>query len=775
MEQLHNITALFLSHNQITTIQGLEQLHNITELYLHDNRITAIQGLEQLHNITALSLSGNQITTIQGLEQLHKITKLYLHDNQITTIQGLEQLHNITALSLHDNQITTIQGLEQLHNITTLSLQYNQITAIQGLEQLHNITTLNLQNNPITNLYFTEQFSNLSHLPLFWKDISQNNFAPGIYLKSCHQLVEPSPPWVKLGKKAVQEYFQAIREQGKVTLREAKIMLIGRPNMGKTTLSRKLRDKNSCMPPSNFSTKGIVVDNWEYTWKGKNYTVRIWDFGGQDIQYSLHQFFMTERAIYGLLDSTREYQDQAAGGDLYANYWLQTIEKLANGSPTFHIYNHHKGQQKNTSIHHSLCEQYAFLEKEPLVVDLLHVNQEVVEQKQLERLQAFLQKAVAELPNVGLVLPKRWAAVRQVLLDTAQTKAIITLKEYQQICQQQGITNKEVMLVISSYLHEVGSIIHYNKEKTSPLYKLLILQRNWATEAVYKVALSPLVSKQSGIFERKDLEQIWQADQGLSPEQAESYQEHLAELLALLQQFEVCYPYKKNQFLVPQLVPTKRPSQFPIASQEALQLEYRYPFMPYGLIYRLAVRLHRYIQDKEIWGKGLILTNIEQDQKGWIVLTEERRQQQGSIHLSIHGNKKARYFLQQQIEQELQDLHHIFNLQDQVHLLVPCICSSCTNSPTPFAFYYQKELLAKLQASNDTTIECRTSWKKVSILALIDHAFEERPRVIKILAGDKKSAPQNISIHNHNHWDQSKKNVIEGDVDNSGIDMGDRY
>ncbi len=631
------------------------------------------------------------------------------------------------------------------------------------MDQLSKLQLLDLSNTPLDDLHFTEQVPSLTSLPLYWKtsqdgedfeyDFKKERYIvnnPGIYLYNCHQLVEPSPAWVQLGKEAVQDYFQAIKTQGKITLREAKLMLVGRPNIGKTTLSGKLRDINSPLPPSNASTKGIAVKSWEYKQDGKDYTINIWDFGGQDIQYSLHQFFMTERAIYGLLDSTREYQDQAAGGDLYANYWLQTIEKLAQGSPTFHVYNHYDGQVKNTSIHTELCTQYDFLEKEPTVVDLMHVHEDAVEQKNLELLQAKIKQEVAKLPNVGLVLPKKWAAVRQKLLEQAKETAIISLESYQRICKQQDIHNKEVMLLLSRYLHQIGSLIHYNKDNTSSLYKLLILRRNWATEAVYKVALSPLVDEQGGIFERQDLAKIWQADKDLPQEQAESYQAHLPELLELLRKFEVCYPYG-DQFLVPQLVATKCPEVVPTPTDKPLQLEYSYDFMPYGLIYRLAVRLHRYIQEKQIWRKGMVLTTVQDGQKGWIVLQEQRRQQQGSIYLSINGDKNARYFLQQQIKEELDQLHTIYNISDQVTLLVPCTCPSCvpTTEP-PYQFKYKEQLFSKLKANKGQTIECQKHWNEVPILELIDHAFPERPSEVQHLVEKQKRA---FGDHHHYYGD----------------------
>ena len=593
--------------------------------------------------------------------------------------------------------------------------------------------------------------------------LERHDAKKGIYLGQCTQLVEPSLAWVRLGKKAVQDYFQAIKEQGKVTLREAKLMLVGRPNMGKTTLSGKLRDRHSPMPAPEASTRGIAVTDWVYRYEKdkEQYTVHIWDFGGQDIQYSLHQFFMTERAIYGLLDSTREYYDQAAGGDLYANYWLQTIDKLAKGSPTIHVYNHHQGQQKNTSIHNSLCQQYAFLKEDPVVVDLLHVDQDDLEAKNLERLQLMIQKEVAQLPNVGLVLPKKWADIRLALLERAKACPILTLTDYKALCRAQGIQDEKVMLLISSYLHEIGSIIHYHQDAASPLYRLLILNRQWATSAVYEVADSELVAEQKGLFKKADLVTIWENDKALSQDQVASYKDHLPELLELIQKFEVCYPYGGDRFLIPQLTEFTCSFTRPTPTLDCVQLEYKYEFMPYGLLYRLAVRLHDYIQDRQIWRKGMVLTKSEEAEKGWIVLEEKRRQQAGSIHLSINGNKRQRHFLQQRIDEQFQDLHRIFNIEDQVTLLVPCICSMCVHSDQPFQYKYREELLFKLKSGKTPVKECGKSLEEVNILALIDHAFEERPAEAQNILKEQELMRHGLGdIHLHHYH----KEVFQADA-----------
>ena len=57
--------------------------------------------------------------------------------------------------------------------------------------------------------------------------------------------------------------------------------------------------------------------------------LNVWDFGGQEIQHSTHEFFLTERAVYILVFQPRD--DQATAQGLY--YWIDLIHLVAPSAP----------------------------------------------------------------------------------------------------------------------------------------------------------------------------------------------------------------------------------------------------------------------------------------------------------------------------------------------------------------------------------------------------------------------------------------------------------
>ncbi len=107
--------------------------------------------------------------------------------------------------------------------------------------------------------------------------------------------------------------------------------------------------------------------------------------------------------------------------------------------------------------------------------------------------------------------------------------------------------------------------------------------------------------KKRGRFDKTDLIRLW--NEGF-------YQKRRDELLALMLHFELCYQVQdKEIYVAPQLLPGDLHDYTTSVQDIPLQLKYEYVFMPKGLLYRLIVRLHRYIaQDQSaVWNSGAVL------------------------------------------------------------------------------------------------------------------------------------------------------------------------
>ena len=105
---------------------------------------------------------------------------------------------------------------------------------------------------------------------------------------------------VKQGNNAIIKWFAAKKKK----LNEVKVLLVGEAKAGKTSLMRRLLDNSYNKQESQ--TDGISIEEFDFS-KLKTFVEQeklhgikayFWDFGGQEIMHSTHQFFMTKRSLY---------------------------------------------------------------------------------------------------------------------------------------------------------------------------------------------------------------------------------------------------------------------------------------------------------------------------------------------------------------------------------------------------------------------------------------------------------------------------------------------
>jgi internalin A len=742
--QLTNLKILSIPYNQITVIpETIGQLSNLTELYLNENQITSIpKTIGQLSNLTRLSLYNNQIISIpKAIGQLSNLTGLNLGHNQITVIpEAIGQLSNLTGLNLSNNQITVIpEAIGQLLHLTLLHLSSNQITSIpEAIGQLSNLTELNLSNNQISPIL--EAIGKLSNLT--WLGLSNNQITcipeaiRGMKkLKKLDLWGNPIaiPPEILQGEKSYQVgdlrtildfYFQTRDPDATEELNEAKLLIVGEGEAGKTTLANKLLNPNYQLKEREPTTEGIDVIRWEFTQaNGKPFRVHVWDFGGQEIYHATHQFFLTERSLYVLLVDNRRQNPNLC-------YWLSIIELLSKGSPVFLVQN----EKQDIHCEISLAQQrhdFANLEKD--------FATNLASNRGLAALQRALQHRITTLDHISTPIPKRWANVRYVLENYSQRETHIEVNEFYDICIGQGFkkSDKPAMLSLSKYLHDLGIILHFQKD---PILKnIVILHPELATNAVYKVigkkditdnrevTDNAEVIANCGYFTRENLKQIWRDRE---------YQDLHDELLHLMKHFKLCYeiPCQPGQYIAPQLLPLETPN-YTWDDTNNLILRYKYDFMPKGIITRFIVEMHLLIYRPQsdlpkgrgdiVWRDGVILA--DNYAKAEVIENYHQRE----IRIRVSGNLKQ--FLLNSIRDELRKIHATYDNRLKYQEFIPCNCHQCRGSQDPH--FYDFEALRRRLANHRYEVECEKSYQMVQVRRLMEdfpdnlQQWEEKERL----------------------------------------------
>ncbi|MEH2256825.1 COR domain-containing protein [Nostoc sp.] len=677
---LQKLTSLDLSHNQLRTLpKAIARLQQLTSLNLSHNQLTILpQAIADLQKLTSLNLSYNQLTTLpQAIADLQKLTSLDLSDNQLTTLpQAIARLQQLTFLGLSDNQLTTLpQAITRLQQLTSLDLIGNQLTTLpKVIDRLQQLTSLNLSYNQLTTL--PEAITRLPQLTSL--DLSGN------------PIEKPPLEVVENGIEAIKHYFRQLKAQGTDYLYEAKLLIVGQGGAGKTTLAKKIEDQNYRLREED-STKGIEVIRWSFSMENRRkFRVNIWDFGGQEIYHATHQFFLTKRSLYVLVADNRKE-------DTDFDYWLNVVELLSDNSPLLIIKN--EKQDRHWEINElQLRGQFTNL-KETLATNLA-TNRDL--KKVLDKIKHY----VKDLPHIGSPLPKTWVRVRQALESNPHN--YIRLDEYLNICQQNGFTQRNDNLQLSSYLHDLGVCLHFQEDPL--LNKTVILKPKWGTDAVYKVLDNEEVMRNLGRFTRSGLANIWREQE---------YTMMHDELLRLMINFKLCYeiPRSQGEYIAPQLLSADQPF-YDWNPTNNLILRYTYEFMPKGIITQFIVVMHEFMNKQ--WKSGVVLSKDQT--KAEVIEYYGKRE----IKIRVSGRHKRD--LMTIVTHELDKIHKSYKLL-KYNELIPCNCVTCKDSQEP-QFYVLKEL-QQFIADKQDRIQCRNSYQMVNVSSLIDDV-KDKSKLLKV-------------------------------------------
>ncbi len=466
-----------------------------------------------------------------------------------------------------------------------------------------------------------------------------------------------------------------------------------------------------------------IKEGWQFQHLDRpddTFFVNLWDFGGQEIQYMTHQFFLTRRSFYVLLADARR---EAANFP----YWLDIINLLGRDSeeteqlPVLVVLNE-KGNKNPTPPYDSttVTEQYPGLEISKREVDF------AIQDGRLEALtQAIKEILCHQINHLPVQIPRLWDEVRWKIKSLQKSKNHICHKEFVQICTRHGLKEREQQDDLSQLFHDLGLILHF-REPT--LEDFIVLNPEWAVNAVYTILENDDVKEiNQGRFNKLLLKDIW-TEKSFSVAE----QDKLLNLM-LKDGLEVCFRSTENNeeiFIAPQLLPEEPPDGICWTdSSTTLRYVYHYPFMPKGIIGRLIVRLHEDIEQcdvktcscgdwkKIVWKNGVYLR--KDGCRARVRYIKDREQGREIIRIEVQGKETdERKHVLREIRQELDFIHRNSFPSLRFFEKIPCNCEKCRDSLEPFEHDYTE--LQDRKKKNVLGSECRKSYKMVPIQKLLD-------------------------------------------------------
>jgi small GTP-binding protein len=564
--ELIHLTRLDLRRNKISDISVLSSLTNLTHLYLWDNQISDISVLKQLTNLTHLYLWDNQISDISGLSRLTNLNYLNLSGNRISDISYLKRLMNLTWLDLSGNQISDISALNRLTNLKELSLNSNNIFDISVISRLTNLTRLDVRNNKISRLpiKILEQ-----DLEIKWKI----DFEGGIILEG-NPLESPPIEIVMKGKEAINAFFRSL-EGERQPLNEVKALLVGDGGAGKTSLMKKLLGETFDLNESR--THGINIKLLNIPKNSKKIRIRLWDFGGQAIMHSIHQFFLSKRSLYILVLDGRKEED--------AEYWLKHIESFGGDSPVLVVIN-------KIDLNPLFEVNRKFLvEKYPNIKGFYRVS--CCTGEGIEDFNRALVDNVTQIPHLNTTWARSWLNVKKHLEKMQED--FISFDEYIEICEDENIMDYESQHTLVDFLNDLGVVLHFHD---SALKETSVINPKWAADGVYSIINSRILDKNKGILPVSALTEILNKD--YYPRRKHYF------LIELMKKFELCFSLNDDTIMIPDLLGIGEP-EYEFDEKNSFKFLIYYDFLPKSVIARFIVRMHQDIKNDLRWRTGVVL------------------------------------------------------------------------------------------------------------------------------------------------------------------------
>ena len=554
LARLINLTTLDLSGNGISAegARALSGLVKLTSLNLSDNRIgdEGARALSGLVRLTTLNLRGNGIGDegARALSGLVQLTSLDLSGNGIGDegAKALSGLVNLIELFLYENQIGDhgARALAGMLRLKKLDIGSNSVSDLSPFLQLKELQELDC-----SQCHLKEAPPELWYLPSLMELILYEATLPGVPKEVLSE---------SLGDSCLERLRAHYRDLkgGGSEITDFKLMLLGNGRVGKTQICRRLQDEDfdATVP----STHGVKIGAAPLTTPHEPATLRIWDFGGQDIYHGTHALFLKSRAIFMLVwtPESEALHGHDHGGFTFRNqplgYWLDYVREFG-------------GKDTPVIMVQTQCDLPEQERLRPPVddgtLDAFPFKKVVHYSARENRGRAALDEALAEAvqwlrrkQGIAVIGAGR-AAVKSRLEEMYQEgKQLISQDVFLALSEEAGNVSSPPLLL--DYLHNIGTVFY----REGLFGDAIILDQAWALDAVYAVfdresKAFRNIERYGGRFRRSDLaEWVWQKH---SVEEQKLF-------LSFMQQCGICFIYRRgygnieDEYIAPDLLPRTR-------------------------------------------------------------------------------------------------------------------------------------------------------------------------------------------------------------------------
>jgi small GTP-binding protein len=500
---------------------------------------------------SALDLSGIGLRT-DDLElarskfpDLSRLKSLYLGKNQKSTARDrsrnsleqvpawlLEMAPKLTRLDLSGNRLTSVPETISLCS----ALQHLDLSENRFVDFPLEVCSL----SKLTKLDVSGSETNFKSLPEFFGGLTE---LVDVRLNTT-TMMWPPRDILEQGAKRITQFISDVVKNGGEIINEAKVVLVGNGDHGKTTLRLWLTENQFVTRPSTrggevaeISVQANRLD------KSRSGRIKIWDFGGQDQYRAAQRSLFSSDALFVLVCKARGTIDEAGIPE-----WLQLIEHVNKQAKVILVFTHMDQVDIAPTLEH-LPERLKVL-----------VPSENVFELDATRADGGIDKIRARIVSDALGLDSfrhRWPIpelnVRRQLEDVSRTitgRQVLRISEFRDLCHKNGVESDRVAGVARSISNvDVG-----------PEPEIVVLDPEWLLKAISYILDDRVVRERNGVLRQSDLDRIWlNHARSASQNPVKFEREFWKPLLAIMAYQGLAYNLNNDEWLVPECVTGARP------------------------------------------------------------------------------------------------------------------------------------------------------------------------------------------------------------------------
>lgn len=380
-------------------------------------------------------------------------------------------------------------------------------------------------------------------------------------------------------------------------------IFIGSGSAGKTSLIRALHGEKVLQGKEDM-TPGIAIREWPIG--NSDIFARFWDFGGQVMTHSTHQFFLRERCLYVLvMDARTEFN-----ANEQAEYWLEHVKAFGKNASVMLVGN--KADLTSVNI-----DMNALKEKYPNIIDFYPISCTHYKGKFRSRFETFRDDFIVHLKKIGthkIEFTERQFSVLKSLRNITPKKALISQNDFDAICSKFGVSDKGVLNRnwLVDLLDKLGEVVHFPQIARSDSY---VLNPRWLTYGVYTLLYSSIIENGKGRLTEKQIFNILR-DKKVEDEFGNILNYPKGKcgfIIDAMEEFKLCYrlPQDRKVFVIPDKLPPEQPIlNFNKKRTGTLSFEFAFKgFLPRHVMPMIIVARHFEINGDEVWQQGVVLNS----------------------------------------------------------------------------------------------------------------------------------------------------------------------